>query len=134
MKSKLEKAKEALQVLIMYATEDREDDEIDTVYDAAEEIEAALETTFPMARPMTFPESVKGLGLSNGALRLLLCMREESKGAEEFEFPKTVAEEYGIPVSSLRRYADELIAKGCILCCSRAGLSGANVYRLAKKV
>lgn len=42
MKSKLEKAKEALQVLIMYATEDREDDEIDTVYDAAEEIEAVL--------------------------------------------------------------------------------------------
>lgn len=42
MKSKLEKAKEALQVLIMYATEDRQDDEIDTVYDLAEEIEAVL--------------------------------------------------------------------------------------------
>lgn len=42
MKSKIEKAKKALEVLIMYATEDRQDDEIDFVFDAAEEIEAVL--------------------------------------------------------------------------------------------
>lgn len=42
MKSKIEKAKKALEVLIMYATEDRQDDEIDSVFDAAEEIEAVL--------------------------------------------------------------------------------------------
>lgn len=136
MKSKLEKAKAALEVLTIYATEGGLlDSEIDVVFDAREDIEealAALETTFPTAFPMTF--SVKGLDLSSGALRLLLCMGEESKGAEEFEVPKTVAEEYDIPVASLRRYVDELIAKGCILRGSRAGFGGANTYRFAKKV
>lgn len=137
MKSKLEKAKEALEVMTMYATEGLSDSEIDVVFDAREDIEealAALGTTIPTARPMTFPESVKGLGLSNGAIRLLLCMRAESEGAEEVEFPKTVAEEYDIPVASLRRYVDELIAKGCISRDSRAGFGGANIYRFAKKV
>ena len=136
MKNKLEKAKAALEVLTIYATEGGLlDSEIDVVFDAREDIEealAALGTTFPTAFPMTF--SVKGLDLSSGALRLLLCMGEESKGAEEFEFPKTVAEEYDIPVASLRRYVDELIAKGCILRGSRAGFGGANIYRFEKKV
>ena len=42
MKSKLEQAKKALEVLSMYATEDRQDDEIYSVFDAAEEVEAVL--------------------------------------------------------------------------------------------
>ena len=54
--------------------------------------------------------------LSSGAKWTYLCMSLEASGRRQFEFPAKTAKGYGIPVSSVRRYIDELIEMRFIAC------------------
>ena len=69
--------------------------------------------------------------LSTGARITYLCMAMESAGKQTFEFPKTAAEKYGIPVASFRRYVDELVAGGYIHRVSGRASQQPNQYRFS---
>lgn len=138
MKSKIENARKALETLVIYAAEGGlSDKEIDIVFDAYDVITAAFDAfggnDFEVCRGVVVNEkALKDLSLSKGALYLLLCMRAESEGKVDFEFPRTVAVEYNIPAASFRRYVSELIAKGYIQRNSGRPFGATNIYRLTK--
>ena len=69
--------------------------------------------------------------LSAGARFMYLCMAMESAGRREFTFPQKAAKKYGIPPASMRRYIDELVARGYIEKQSMANLRQPNEYRFS---
>lgn len=71
--------------------------------------------------------------LSAGARYCYLCMAMEAGPRREFRLPKSAAEKYGIPHSSLCRYIHELEAGGWIEVRSMKLLRKPNEYRFALK-
>lgn len=71
--------------------------------------------------------------LSAGARYCYLCMAMEAGPRREFRLPKSAAEKYGIPHSSLCRYIHELEAGGWIEVRSTKLLRKPNEYRFALK-